>query len=166
MIIILIAIALFVLPLIFAVVGIFRRWEEELLCACGGCSLFFLLLGLVPGIWCMVVNQESFAKTEEYSIQERIKLYQNEKIVLESYHLINDNNTKTSFTSDITFETISTEHYYEMIKNYNSKVYDLKTNIMCHKNKRTNPWVNWFESAAWDHISEEELNALTYTVGK
>lgn len=165
MIIMLIIIALVVLPLILAIIALILQ-DEEIACGCGGCSLFFLVLGLFPTILCIVVNQDSFAKTEEYSIREKMKLYQNEKTVIESYHLITDNSAKTSFTSDITFETISTERYYEMVKEYNTQIYNMKTNIISHKNKRTNPWTNWFESAAWDNISEEEIDALTYTIGK
>ena len=125
------------------------------------------LLGvLITGGMCLAVNQPAYAKSEEYRIKEKIKLYKNEKAVLESYHIITDDTGKTTFTSDITFETVSTSKYYEMVDKYNMKVYDFKTSCMTHKYNRDNPWLNWFESAAWNSISEEMLDELSYTIGK
>lgn len=134
--------------------------------------LFGVIMGigfigtLITGGMCLAVNQPAYAKSEEYRIKEKIKLYQNEKVVLESYHLLTEDNGKTTFTSDITFEKLETKDYYKKVENYNDKVYEFKTDCMNHKYNMDNPWLNWFESAAWNSVSEEMLDELSYTVGK
>ena len=125
------------------------------------------LLGtLITGGMCLAVNQPAYARSEEYRIKEKIKLYKNEKAVLESYHLLTEDNGKTTFTSDITFEKLETKDYYKKVENYNDKVFDFKTDCMNHKYNMDNPWLNWFESAAWNSVSEEMLDELSYTIGK
>ena len=62
---------------------------------------------LITGGMCLAVNQPAYAKSEEYRIKEKIKLYKNEKAVLESYHVITDDTGKTTFTSDIRLLTTS-----------------------------------------------------------
>ena len=37
---------------------------------------------------------------------------------------------------------------------------------MAHKNRRKDPWLSWFESKAWDVVTEEYLDNLSYTQGK
>lgn len=124
-----------------------------------------LLGAIVCGIWTIKVNVPSFAKTEEYKLKETVKLFQNQREIIESFHLVNEGN-KTEFTSDITLETVSTTQYYQKVEDYNTKIFDFKTDCIAHKNRRSNPWLSWFESAAWDAITEEYLENLTYTIGK
>ena len=124
-----------------------------------------LIGSLICGIWCICVNAPHYANTERYSIQETVKLYENEKAILLSFHTLNENNS-TQLTSDITLETISTNQYYQRVNDYNLKIKDFKVNCMAHKNRRKDPWLSWFESSAWDVVTEEYLDNLSYTQGK
>ena len=168
MILTLIFIGIFVIFLVLMILAIiFDIGDREVTGPIFGAIMGIGLIGtLITGGMCLAVNQPAYAKSEEYSLKEKIKLYKNEKAVLESYHVITDDTGKTTFTSDITFETVSTSKYYEMVDKYNTKVYDFKTSCMTHKYNRDNPWLCWFESAAWNSISEEMLDELSYTVGK
>lgn len=121
------------------------------------------LLAVVPMV--ITVNNPTYVANELYSLKEKVKLYENEKTILLSYHVINDKN-QTALTSDITLETISTDAYWAKITEYNEKIYDFKVDCIEHKNNRRNFWIGLFESAAWDSISEEYLESLTYTIGK
>ena len=140
-------------------------WDE--LAFAGICfpGVAVLLGAIICGVWTIAVNVPSFAKTEEYKLKETVKLFQNQREIIESFHLVNEGN-KTEFTSDITLETVSTTQYYQKVEDYNTKIFDFKTNCIAHKNRRSNPWLSWFESAAWDVITEEYLENLTYTIGK
>ncbi len=120
---------------------------------------------LVAGVWCLIANNKYMTESTNYEIHEQIKLYQNERRILESYHLINDGN-KSTFTSDITLEVISTADYYSKINEYNDKIFDFKVDINNYKLCRKNKWINWFMSPAYESIPIEELDALTYTIGK
>ena len=120
---------------------------------------------LICGIWCLVVNAPHYAKTEQYKIQETVKLYENEKAVLLSFHTLTEE-TSTALTSDITLETISTNQYYKRVSEYNTKICNFKVDCMAHKNRRKDPWLSWFESSAWDVVTEEYLDSLEYTQGK
>lgn len=166
MIITLIFICIFIISLVLLIFAIVKCWDEDIYPYIFGTTCFIGLLGsLICGIWVIVVNVNSYVMAEEYRLKETVKLYQNEKDVLESFHLITEDN-KTEFTSDITLEVISTSQYYERVSNYNTKIFEFKTETMAHKYRRTNPWVNWFESPAWDFVTEEYLDNLTYTIGK
>lgn len=128
-------------------------------------TIFFGFLLLVAGVWCLIANNKYMIESTNYEIHEQIKLYQNERRILESYHLVNDGN-KSTFTSDITLEVISTADYYSKINEYNNKIFNFKININNYKLCRKNKWINWFMSPAYESISVEELDALTYTIGK
>ena len=165
MIIIIICIALVVLsiPVYYAV----ERWastDDALFLPCG-LFLVGLLCGIISGVWCAWVNFPTYVANEQYKITEQYKLCENEKTVLLSFHTLNEGTT-TQLTSDITLETISTNDYYVRVNEYNEKIYKFKINVMNHKNYRANPWTNWFESAAWDAITLEMLDNLSYTTGK
>lgn len=121
------------------------------------------LLATVP--MAIIVNNPTYVANELYSLKEKVKLYENEKTILLSYHVISDKN-QTALTSDLTLETISTDAYWAKVTTYNEKIYDFKVDCIEHKNNRRNFWIGLFESAAWDSISEEYLESLTYTVGK
>ncbi len=140
-------------------------WDELVLGVICFPGAVVLLGAIICGIWTITVNIPSHAKTEEYKLKETVKLFQNQREIIESFHLVNEG-TKTEFTSDITFETVSTTQYYQKVEDYNTKIFDFKTDCVAHKNRRSNPWLNWFESAAWDVITEEYLENLTYTIGK
>ena len=166
MILVLIFIGVFVLNVILTIIAHITDWDEEMFAIPVGVGFFALLGCIVTGIWCIVVNTPHYAKTEEYAIQEKIKLYQNEKDILESFHLVTDDSGKTTFTSDITIEQISTVQYYERVEKYNKKIYDFKVSVYGHTYRRHDPWLNWFESAAWDTVNPEIVENLGYTTGK
>lgn len=123
-------------------------------------------IALICGIVCIVHSNPSYAQSVGYAYREKVNKLKNEKAVLESYHLLTEDNGKTTFTSDITFEKLETKDYYKKVENYNDKVFDFKTDCMNHKYNMDNPWLNWFESAAWNSVSEEMLDELSYTIGK
>ena len=166
MILTLIFIAILVISFVFIILTHVFDWDYESLYLFGSGAVLGLFGTLICGIWAIVVNTPTYAMTEEYELRETVKLYQNEKEILESFHLISDGNNKTEFTSDITLEVISTSQYYERVSNYNTKIFKFKTDTMGHKYRRKNPWLNWFESSAWDFVTEEYLENLTYTIGK
>ena len=166
MIIVLIFIGLFVLFGALCIVGICREWDPD--GGLGG-AIFLALVGLVgsaiTGIWCITVNLPLSVENERYKLQETLKLYENEHQILLSFHTVHEG-TSTEFTSDITLETISTTQYYARVDKYNNSLFKFKTDTMSHKFRRANPWTSWFESEAWDAITREMLDNLTYTTGK
>lgn len=120
---------------------------------------------LIPGGVCIGVNQSSSIMSTEYKLAETINLYQYEKQILESYHLVTDGD-KTNFTSDITFEVVSTDKYYSMVREYNNKIFDFKCDVKSHQYNRDNPWISWFVSEGYKSVSDEMLAQLEYTPGK
>ena len=86
-------------------------------------------------------------------------------MILESYHSVLDEE-KTSFTSDITFEKISRDDYYNKVGSYNTAVFKFKTDIKQAQYNLENPWINWFINPACLSVTDEMLDSLTYTVGK
>ena len=165
MILTLLLIGLTIAFIVGLIIAIRLDCDEEILAFICFPGAVVLLGAIVCGIWSITINAPSFAKTEEYKLKETVKLFQNQREIIESFHLVNEGN-KTEFTSDITLETVSTTQYYQKVEDYNTKIFDFKTNCIAHKNRRSNPWLSWFESAAWDVITEEYLENLTYTIGK
>ena len=132
------------------------------------CLLVMSIGGLAmvgSGIACIAINEPSNVKAKEYALAEKINLYNYDKQILESYHLVNDGD-KTSFTSDITLEVVSTAKYYEMVRDYNTKIYNFKCEVKGKQYKRDNPWISWFTSKAYQSVSDEMLTQLEYTPGK
>lgn len=166
MILTLIFIALIVAAIVVGVILNHIDCDDELYIALDVTSFLVGLVGtLICGIWCIAVNAPHYANTERYSIQETVKLYENEKSILLSFHTIHEG-TSTELTSDITLETISTNQYYQRVNDYNTKIKDFKVTCMAHKNRRKDPWLSWFESSAWDIVTESYLDSLEYTQGK
>lgn len=165
MIIVLIFIGAFVLFGALTIVGICRDWDEDAVYVPGFLAVVGFIGALITGLWCITVNLPLAVENERYKLQETLKLYENEHQLLLSFHTVHEGTT-TEFTSDITLETISTNQYYMRVDNYNDKIFKFKTDTMSHKFRRANPWTSWFESAAWDKITEEMLENLTYTTGK
>ena len=120
---------------------------------------------LIPGGVCIGINQPASIMSTEYKLAETINLYQYDKQILESYHLVADGD-KTNFTSDITFEVVSTEKYYTMVRDYNKKVFDFKCDVKSHQYNRSNPWISWFVNEGYKSVSDEMLAQLEYTPGK
>ena len=131
----------------------------------GTLGMIFLFAVCICGAICLVEHNKYHMQVKEYELTEQITLFQNEKNILESYHVVNDGE-KTTFTSDITFEVISTENYYAKVNDYNKKIYDFKINVKKNQYNLNNPWVNWFICPAYQSISDETLENLTYTLGK
>lgn len=132
------------------------------------CAIVMTLGGLAMigcGIACIAINEPSNIKAKEYALAEQINLYDYDKQILESYHLVNDGD-KTNFTSDITLEVVSTAKYYEMVRDYNNKVFDFKCQVKGKQYRKDNPWVSWFISNAYKSVSDEMLAQLEYTPGK
>ena len=163
---------IFLTILVAAIVGVIVSCKLELdmddnpvptLSLVGG--MIGVVGSLICGIWCLVINAPHYANTERYKIQETVKLYENEKAILLSFHTLNEGNS-TTLTSDITLETISTNQYYQRVNDYNTKICDFKVDCMAHKNRRKDPWLSWFESSAWDIVTESYLDSLEYTQGK
>lgn len=166
MILTIIFLTILVAAIVLIILGIKLDWDEELFVAGTVVGSFIGLVGsLICGIWCLVVNAPHYANTERYNIQETVKLYENEKNILLSFHTLNEGNS-TTLTSDITLETISTNQYYQRVNEYNFKIKSFKVDCMAHKNRRKDPWLSWFESNAWDVVTEEYLDNLSYTQGK
>ena len=128
------------------------------------CGLSAVAL-LICGPICIVNSQPSSIATCEYALAEKIKLYKNDKRMIESYHLVSDG-SHTTFTSDITFEAISTADYYAMVRDYNKSVFDFKTEVVGAQKSLSNPWVNWFVNPGYASMTEEALQSLEYTIGK
>ena len=164
MIIVLIFIGLIVLSFTLVCLGLERDWDEEWCTFFAGALCVGLIGCITTGLWCIIVNTPLYVKNETYELQEKFKLYENEKDLLLSFHPLNENST--TMTSDKTFEIISTNDYYVRVTNYNEKIYSFKTRIVGHKNRRSSPWTSWFESSAWDTITTEMLENLTYITGK
>lgn len=162
MIIMIIAIAFLMISIIGFIVFIIKRFDLEIP---AGLSAIFFGITLILGITQMVANFPSSVATLEYQLKEKVNLFQFDKQILESYHLVNEGD-KSSFTSDITFEVISTSKYYEMIRDYNDEVFDFKCGITRYKNNRNNPWISWFVNPAYLSITDDMLNELTYSIGK
>ena len=162
MIIMIIVIAFLMISIIGLIIFIIKRFELEIPLIS---SIICFGSALILGIAQMVENFPSSVATLEYCLKEEINLFQFDKQILESYHLVNDGG-KSSFTSDITFEVISTSEYYEMIKDYNDEVFNFKCDITRYKNYRNNPWISWFINPAYLSITDDMLNQLTYSVGK
>lgn len=166
MILTIIFLTILVAAIVLIVVGVRQDWDDELGIAGIVTSTGIGVIGsLICGIWCLVVNAPHYANTERYKIQETVKLYENEKNILLSFHTLNEGNS-TTLTSDITLETISTNQYYQRVNDYNVKIKDFKVDCMAHKNRRKDPWLSWFESSGWDVVTEEYLDNLSYTQGK
>ena len=165
MIIVLGFITVCVLGAVLLGVSLTRAWDEEAQAFFGFLALVGFVGVLVTGLWCASVNFPVSVENEKYELAEKFKLYENEKNILLSYHKLNEGSA-TELTSDITFETISTDAYYERVSSYNEKIYKFKIDVVDHKNRRANPCFNWFESAAWDTITYEMLDNLSYTIGK
>ena len=139
--------------------------DEDIVLTQGVITGILALGTLIAGGVCIGVNQPSSVMSTEYSLVETIHLYQYDKQILESYHLVADGD-KNSFTSDITFEVVSTEKYYAMVRDYNKKVFDFKCDVKSHQYNRDNPWISWFVSAGYKSVSDEMLAQLEYTPGK
>ena len=168
MIIMIIFIALFVLAITGLIlwVTVFDGYtDDEFSIVCWVVMIFGGLAMIGCGIACIAINEPSNVKAKEYELAEKINLYDYDKQILESYHLVNDGD-KTSFTSDITLEVVSTARYYEMVRDYNTKVYDFKCKVKSKQYKRDNPWISWFNSKAYQSVSDEMLAQLEYTPGK
>ena len=166
MILTLIFIALLVASIVVGIILNHVDCDDEFYIGLDITSFFVGIIGsLVCGIWCIAVNAPHYANTERYKIQETVKLYENEKSILLSFHTIHEG-TSTELTSDLTLETISTNQYYQRVNDYNTKIKDFKVNCMAHKNRRKDPWLSWFESNAWDVVTESYLDSLSYTQGK
>ncbi len=150
---------------LYMTLGDYPDWDDYLalffLTTCGVAAFFSLIIGGIQ----IGVNHPSSIKSKEYALKEQVQLYKNEKLVLESYRLITEGE-KMVFTSDITFETVSTEAYYEKIKNYNDDIYRFKTSVKSSQYNRDNAWISWFCSPAYASISDEMLSELVYTIGK
>lgn len=136
-----------------------------------GEALGFVLSGILTlatficGAVCIGANQPTIVAQTEYGLNQKIELYQIDKQILETYHIISASN-KTVFTSDITFEVLSTQDYYAKVKEYNDKIFKFKCEIKGNQLAKENPWVNWFISNAYMSISDENLNCLEYSIGK
>lgn len=166
MILTIIFLTILVAAIVLIILGVKLDWDDELYVTGTIVGSFIGLIGsLICGIWCLVVNAPHYANTERYAIQETVKLYENEKNILLSFHTLNEG-TSTQLTSDITLETISTNQYYQRVNDYNVKIKSFKVDCMAHKNRRKDPWLSWFESKAWDVVTEEYLDNLSYTQGK
>lgn len=165
MIVVLSFIAVCVVGAVLLGIGLARGWEEESQTFFGFLAVVGFVGVLITGIWCISVNFPVSVENEKYELAEKFKLYENEKNILLSYHKLNEGSS-TELTSDITFETISTDAYYERVSSYNEKIYKFKIDVVDHKNRKANPCFNWFESAAWDTITYEMLDNLSYTTGK
>lgn len=120
---------------------------------------------LICGITCIVNSQPSSIATCEYALAEKIELYKNDKRLIESYHPVTDG-SHTTFTSDITFEAVSTARYYEMVQEYNKAVFDFKVEIIGAQRSLSNPWVSWFFNPGYASVTEEALKSLEYTIGR
>lgn len=164
MIIIIILSVLMLLAIVLWIYG-HIEWEDDAEIAGIVCTVIFGTGLLISGIACLVVNNKYEVEVEKYALQEELKLYQNERRILESYHLVHEGE-KTTFTSDITLEVISTSEYYSKVSEYNEKIYKYKKDIKSHQLHKNNPWINWFISPAYRSVTDEELDALTYTIGK
>lgn len=123
------------------------------------------LATLIPGGVCIGINQSASVMSTEYELAETINLYRYDKQILESYHLVT-NGDKANFTSDITFEVVSTEKYYAMVRDYNKNVFDFKCDVKSQQYNRDNPWISWFVSKGYKSVSDEMLAQLEYTPGK
>ena len=166
MILTIIFLTILVAAIVLIILGVKLDWDDEgAITGIVICSGVGVIGSLICGIWCLVVNAPHYAKTERYAIQETVKLYENEKAILLSFHTLNEGNS-TQLTSDITLETISTNQYYQRVNDYNTKIKSFKVDCMAHKNRRDDPWLRWFESNAWDVVTEEYLDNLSYTQGK
>ena len=95
-----------------------------------------------------------------------MNLFRVEKETLESYRPVTDAAGKVGFTSDITFESLSTEAYYEKVHDYNNRVYEFKCEVKVKQFASDNPWVSWFVSAGYKAVSDEALGQLEYTPGR
>lgn len=120
---------------------------------------------IIAGGVCIGINQPSHIYSKEYELKEAINLYDYDKQILESYHLVSDGE-KDTFTSDITFEVVSTEKYYSMVREYNNKIFQFKCEVKSHQYNRDNPWISWFVNSAYKSITDEMLSQLEYTPGK
>jgi len=127
-----------------------------------GISAVALFVGAVA---CAIYNFPSNVATCEYTLAEKIKFYENEKRMIESYHPVTDG-TQTTFTSDITFEVISTADYYGLIRDYNKTIFDFKTEVVREQNTLNNPWISWFANPGYASVTADVLESLEYTVGR
>ena len=153
--------------IILGAIGVYptRSGDETSLGTGIGISSISLFGLIFCGIIIAIANNTAYIKTKEYEYSEQIKLFKNNKTLLESYNLVTDGN-KTEFTSDITFEKLSTEAYYDKVEEYNKEVYDFKIGIKEYQYNRHNPWINWFTCPAAYSVTDETLDSLTYTIGK
>ena len=163
---------LLLIGLVFIILGATGRYSttdgDEISIAAGGIVGGTAVLGLVLcGILCLMANNPAYIKSEEYKLSEKVKLFQNNKTLLESYHLVTDDNGKTVFTSDFTIEMLSTAEYYQAVENYNTEIYEFKTKIKTEQFDRLyNPWINWMVCPACFSVSDETLDSLAYSIGK
>lgn len=129
----------------------------------------FIFFGVLPvavcSFLCIFANSRALVQSKEYELQEKIKLFENDKRIIESYRPIAEQNSD-KLTSDITFEVISTSEYYKKVSEYNTNVYDFKVDVKAHQFRRQNAWIGWFYNRGWLSVNDETLNNLTYTVGK
>ncbi len=164
---ILIIIFVILIPLGIILVKVFNCYGDDagpLACwICGSISGFF---ALICGIICIIHSNPAYAQSVGYAYQEKVNKLKNEKDVLESYHLLTEDNGKTTFTSDITFEKLETKDYYAKVEKYNDRVYKFKVELKTWQFNYKNPWINWFISPACFSVSDETLESLTYTTGK
>lgn len=121
---------------------------------------------VICGCICIGVNQPSSVASTGYALNEKVNLFRIERETLESYRPVTDGSGKTGFTSDITFERLSTEAYYEKVNGYNKKVYNFKCEVKGNQFARDNPWVSWFVSAGYGAVSDWTLDQLEYTPGR
>lgn len=167
MIIMIILIALTVLTIAGGVIYLATDGDEEVGAMFLGIVSGPLLLALIIcGAVCIGVNQPASVATKEYELAERMRLYAFDKQILESYHPITDGSNKTEFTSDITLDVVSTTQYYQMVKDYNSELYEFKCEVKSAQYNKSNPWISWFVSDGYASVSDEMLASLEYTIGK
>lgn len=169
MIVMIIFLVLLLIPIVLTILTKFEviEWDEEVAYPILVTFISILALAdIIGGGVAIAHNTPSYIKGKEYKYQEQIKLYQNDKLLLESYHLVTEDNGKTTFTSDVTFETLSTVEYYKKVEKYNKDIYDFKVDIKQQQYDYSNPWISWFISPACFSVTDETLDSLTYTIGK
>jgi ABC-type transport system involved in multi-copper enzyme maturation permease subunit len=156
-----------ILFIVLGVAGAYRTRNGDEISIGAGCgiSLVFGFSLICCLIIIAVANNTSYIKSNEYKYSEKIKLFKNNKTLLESYKLVTDD-SKVEFTSNITFEKLSTEDYYNKVAEYNKEVYDFKVSIKEHQYNRNNLWINWLVCPAAYSVTDETLDSLTYTIGK
>lgn len=154
-----------ILFLVLGIVGVYSDGcQDENSTIAGGVLLGFGGIACIAlAIVTIVVNACPEVQLNEW--EENVVYLQNEKAKLESFKLVTDG-TKTEFTSDITFETVSTNKYYEMVNDYNKEVRSFKVEMKNGKALRKNPWVNCLSWKAYEMFDLTLLDNLEYSIGK